>query len=54
MEEEASRWRGGVDGIGKALELHTLLVKLAHQVYQVLDAAAEPIQFPDDKRVAVA
>jgi len=52
VEEEAARGGAGVDGICEALELNALLVKFADQVYEVLDAAAQPIQFPDDQRVA--
>jgi hypothetical protein len=54
VEEEASRRCAGVDGIGEALELHALLVKFTDQVYKVLNAAAQPIQFPDDQRVSFA
>ena len=54
MEEEASGWRRGVDGIRKALELHTLFVKLAYQVDQMFYATAQPVELPDHKRISVA
>jgi hypothetical protein len=54
MEEESSRCGAGVDGVGEALELHAVLVKFTNQVNEVLDAAAQPIQFPDDQRVTFA
>lgn len=38
----------------RLLKLHTLLVKFTDQVDEVLDAAAQPIQFADDQRVAFA
>lgn len=44
VEEEASRRCAGIDGIGEALELHTLLLKLHDQVHKVLDAATEPVE----------
>jgi len=42
------------DGVGEALELHTLFVKLAHQVHEVLDASSQPIKFPNDQSVTFA
>ena len=33
VEEKPAGWTCGVDGIGEALELHALLVKLAYQGY---------------------
>lgn len=53
VEEEAPRGGAGVNGIGEALEPHTLLVKLAYQAYEMLDAAAEPIKFSDHQRIAI-
>ena len=54
MKEEAARWRTSVDCIGEALELDSLLVEFANQVNQVLDAPAQPVQLPNDERVAFA
>jgi hypothetical protein len=54
VKEEAARGCTGVDRVGEALELHALRVKLADQVHKILDAAAEPIEFPDDQGVALA
>ena len=54
VKEEAVREGTGVDHVGETLELHALLVKLADQVHQILDAAAEPIEFPDDQGVTLA
>ncbi len=34
--------------------MHALLFKLHDQVHKVLDAATEPVEFPNDKRVAFA
>ena len=46
MKEEPSRRRAGVDGVGETLELDALLVQLADQIDQLLDAAAQAIQLP--------
>lgn len=54
VKEEAAGGRASVDGIGQTLELHFLLLKLPDEIDQVLDAAAEPIQLPNDKGVSCA
>ena len=54
MEEEPARRRTGVDGVGEALELDALLVQMANQIDQLLDAAAQTIQLPDHERVTLA
>jgi len=38
----------------RAPELHTLLVKLAYQIYEMIDAAAQLVEFPDDECVTFA
>lgn len=53
MEEEAPRGSACVDRIGQTLELHALLVEFAHKINQVLDAAAQTIQFPDDQGITL-
>ena len=52
MEEELAGRRSGVAGVGQTLELYSLLLKLADQIDQMLDAAAQPVEFPDHKRIA--
>jgi hypothetical protein len=52
VKEEPSRRRAGVDGVGETLELDALLVQLADQIDQLLDATAQAIQLPDDQRVS--
>ena len=51
LAADATRWRAGIDGVGQALEMHASFVRLFDQVDQVLHAAAESIQFPQDERV---
>ena len=52
VKEESARWCPDVDGIGKALQLDVLLVQLTHQIDQVLDTAAQTVEFPHYKSVA--
>lgn len=54
VEEEAAATGAGVDGICQAFELDVLPLELGHQVDQVLDAAAQAIEFPNDQGVAGA
>ena len=54
VKKEAARGCAGVDRVGEALELHAQLVKFAHQVHQMLYAAAEPVELPDDQGVTLA
>jgi hypothetical protein len=42
-----------VDGIGDAQEIHTVALEAAHEIDELLDASAEPIELPDNERVAV-
>lgn len=51
MEEEAARGGSGVDDVGETAEADILFMEVPDQIHKVLDAAAEPIQFPDDQRV---
>ncbi|CAM2171365.1 hypothetical protein PSAC2689_10520 [Paraburkholderia sacchari] len=48
MKEEPARRRSGIDGVGEASELNALLLQIADQINQLLDAVAQPIQFPYD------
>ena len=52
MEEESAGSRSSVDGVGEALELHSLLLQLVDQIDQVLDAPAQTVKFPNHEGVA--
>lgn len=54
MEEEATGGGAGVDGVSQAFELNSLFVEFSDEVYKVLNAAAEPVELPDNERVALA
>lgn len=54
MEEEATGCGAGVDGVSQAFELNSLFVEFTDEVYKVLNAAAEPVELPDNERVALA
>jgi hypothetical protein len=54
MKEEAARWGARVDRVGEALELDSQLVKFSNQVNQIFDAPAQPVQLPNDERIAFA
>src|SRR5574337_799276 len=54
VEEEAAGRRAGVDGVGEAPELDTVLVQIADQIDQLLDRPAQPVELPDDQGVALA
>lgn len=54
MEDELSAGCGGVDAFGEAGELDLEFVQAVDQVDEVLDAAAEAVEFPDDDLVAGA
>ena len=45
----------GVDGVGEAPELDTVLVQIADQIDQLrLDRLAQPVELPDDQSIAFA
>ena len=54
VEEKATGGGAGVDVVGQTFKLDVLFLQLGHQVDQVLNAAAEAIEFPDDQGVAGA
>ncbi len=54
MEEEPTRGGSGINGVGQAFELDTLLLELTDQIDQVLDASPKPVQLPDHERVSFA
>ena len=54
MEEESSGGGGGVDLIRQGPEADSVAVELFGEVDEVLHGAAEAVEFPDDKGVAVA
>ena len=54
VEEESAAGGAGVNVVGQAFELDALFLELGHQVDQVLDAAAEAVEFPNDQGVAGA
>jgi len=47
VEEEPPGWCAGVDGVGEAPELDTVLVQIADQIDQLLDRPAQPVELPD-------
>lgn len=53
VEEEPTGYRSGVDGVGQALEVNALLLKVADEIDRMLDAAAETVQFPIRKGVSL-
>src|SRR3546814_6968251 len=54
VEEEPPGWCAGVDGVGEAPELDTVLVQIADQIDQLLDRPAQPVELPDDQSIAFA
>ena len=52
VEEEPPGWCAGVDGVGEAPELDTVLVQIADQIDQLLDRPAQPVELPDDQSIA--
>src|SRR5579875_1040753 len=53
MEEEATGWSARVDAVSDAHEVHAVPLKAAHKIDELLDAAAEPVELPDDECVAI-
>ena len=53
VENEPPARRGGVDPLLERAQAHTALPQIAHQVDQVPDRAAEPVQAPHDEGVAM-
>ena len=53
MEEEPPGWCAGVDGVGEAPELDTVLVQIADQIDQLLDRPAQPVEL-NDQSIAFA
>ena len=49
VEEEPPGWCAGVDGVGEAPELDTVLVQLADQIDQLLDRPAQPVELQTTK-----
>lgn len=54
VEEEASRSGTCIDRVGQAFELDTLPLKFADKIHEVLYAAPEPVQSPDDEGISFA
>ena len=54
VEEEASRSGTCIDRVGQAFELDALPLKFADKIHEVLYAAPEPVQFPDDEGISFA
>ena len=54
LHHHPARRCSGVDGLGEAAEACPGDLDLLHQVQEVFEAAAEPIQLPDDDHVSLA
>lgn len=52
MKEEATGGSTRVDGVREADEVDALLLEERHEVYELLHASTEPVELPDDERVA--
>ena len=52
MKEESSCRRARVDAVRHAQEVDVLVLELTDEVHKLLDGATEPIELPDDERVA--
>jgi hypothetical protein len=53
VEEEAACRGTRVDGVRETDEVDPLRLEAAHEIDELLDAAPEPIELPDDERVAI-
>jgi len=51
VKEESSEGYISVDCISKTFELNFFPLQVRNQIYQILDAAAQPVQFPHDEGV---
>src|SRR3954467_14646180 len=53
MKYQLAAWRRRVDGFGRALEADPLPLQLAHQLDQVLERPAQPVETPDHQHIAL-
>jgi hypothetical protein len=54
VEHQPAALRGGVDALAEALEAHAPALEVADDVQQVAQGAAQPVELPDQERVAGA
>jgi hypothetical protein len=52
MEEEATSRGAGVDAVCQTHEVDPIPFEAAHEVHELLHTPPEPVELPDDERVA--
>jgi len=54
VKEKAACRSGGIDPVSQADELHITSLKIAHELDELANRSAKPINFPNYKRIARA